>query len=279
VAALQSHAPHPLAHAFLAAVGDPKPDQAIAGFRYHPGLGLEGTVGAAGRPHLYVGSARFMEGVGLRLDPVFHPATDPPAAPAGTVVYVGWDGTVEAALFFQERIRSEAPQVVEGFRSLGIRVGVLTGDRVAPAAMLPNLSPALEVKAGLLPQDKLREIQASRKSGGRVAMVGDGINDAPALAAADVGIALGTGADLTREAADVNILGPDLGKVLWVVEYARRVRRTIRANLLWAFLYNGVALAFAAAGRLNPLVAAAAMIASSLAILWNSRRLREAPGK
>jgi Cu2+-exporting ATPase/Cu+-exporting ATPase len=134
VAALQSQAPHPLAHAFLAAVGDPKPGQAIAGFRYHPGLGLEGTVGEAGRPHLYVGSARFMEGVGLRLDPVIHPATDPPAAAAGTVVYVGWDGKVEAALFFQERIRSEAPQVVEGFRSLGIRVGVLTGDRVAPAA-------------------------------------------------------------------------------------------------------------------------------------------------
>lgn len=87
---------------------------------------------------------------------------------------------------------------------------------------------------------------------------------------------MGTGADLTREAADVNILGPDLGEVLWIVEYARRVRRGIRGNLLWAFLYNGVALAYAAAGRLNPLVAAAAMIASILFIIWNSRRLARA---
>lgn len=88
-----------------------------------------------------------------------------------------------------------------------------------------------------------------------------------------MGIAVGTGADLTREAADVNVLSPDLGKVLWIIEYARKVRRTIRGNLFWAFAYNGIAIAFAAAGRLNPLVAAAAMIASSLVILWNTRRL------
>ncbi len=180
---------------------------------------------------------------------------------------------MHAALFFQETIRKEAVGVLARLQSLGIRVGILTGDRTVPSSSLAQLSPVPEVKAGLLPPDKVREVRAGRDSGGPVAMVGDGINDAPALAAADVGIALGTGADLTREAADVNILDPDLGKVLWIVEYARRVRRTIRGNLIWAFLYNGVALLFAAAGHLNPLVAAAAMIASSLFILWNSRRL------
>ncbi len=273
VAALQAQAPHPLAHAFLAAVGDPKAGQTLTDFRYHPGLGLEGTVGAEGGSHVFVGSARFMERMGLRLPPPIQDATDTEGSAGKTVVFVGWDGEVEAALIFQERIREEAARVLEGLRAMRIRSTVLTGDRAAPSSLLTHLSPDLEVKAGLLPQDKVHEVREGSRSGGPVAMVGDGINDAPALAAADVGIALGTGADLTREAADVNILDADLGKVLWIVEYARRVRRTIRGNLVWAFLYNGVALAFAAAGRLNPLIAAAAMIASSLFILWNSRRL------
>jgi P-type E1-E2 ATPase len=124
-----------------------------------------------------------------------------------------------------------------------------------------------------MPEDKVRILRTARTAERSVAMVGDGINDAPALAAADVGIAVGTGADLTREAADVNVLSPDLGKVLWIIQYARKLRRTVRGNLFWAFAYNGVAIAFAAAGRLNPLVAAAAMIGSSLFILWNTRRL------
>jgi len=276
VAALQSQAPHPLAHAFLAAVGDPKAGQSVTNFRYHPGLGLEGTVGAEGSPHLFIGSARLMERMGLRLHPAVRGAADLEDAHGKTTVFVGWDGSVEAALFFQERIREEAAHVLERLRAMGIRVAVLTGDRVAPSSPLTQVFPALDVKAGLLPQDKVQEVQAGRRSGGPVAMVGDGINDAPALAAADVGIALGTGTDLTREAADVNVLGPDLGKVLWIVEYARRARRTIRGNLFWAFAYNGIAMAFAAAGRLNPVVAALAMIVSSLFILWNSRQLARA---
>jgi Cu2+-exporting ATPase/Cu+-exporting ATPase len=270
IAVLQSRVPHPLAQAFLAAVGEPKGDHALTGFRYHPGLGLEGAV--AGRPHLYVGSARFMERTGLRLDPVLAQAANPGSSDP-TPVFVGWDGMVAGVLFFEEKVRQETPIVLAALRSLGMHPTVLTGDRAVSPSMLRVVPAPLEVKAGLLPEDKVREVQASRARGERVLMVGDGINDAPALAAADVGIALGTGADLTREAADVNVLDPELGKVLWIVEYARRVRRTIRGNLFWAFAYNGVAIAFAAAGALNPLVAAAAMIASSLFILWNTRRL------
>ncbi|MGE5849754.1 MAG: heavy metal translocating P-type ATPase, partial [Candidatus Methylomirabilota bacterium] len=275
IAVLQSRVPHPLAHAFLAAVGEPKGDPTLTDFRYHPGLGVEGTVGGSAQPHLYVGSTRFMERARLQFDPAMASAATPVSGDA-TAVFVGWDGMVRGVLFFRERIREDAVPVLAGLRSLGVRSDVLTGDRAVPSSTLRELPTSLEVKAGLLPEDKVREVQAARRSGERVVMVGDGINDAPALAAADVGIALGTGADLTREAADVNVLGADLGRVLWIIEYARKVRQTIRVNLFWAFAYNGVAIALAAAGRLNPLVAAAAMIASSLFILWNTRRLTHA---
>jgi Cu2+-exporting ATPase/Cu+-exporting ATPase len=275
IAVLQSRVPHPLAHAFLAAVGEPKADHELTDFRYHPGLGVEGTVGGSEQPHLYIGSSRFMERAGLQPDPAMAKAAKP-VSEIATAVFVGWDGMVRGGLFFQERLRDEAVPVLAGLRSLGVRSGVLTGDGAVPTSTRRQLPASLTVMAGLMPEDKVREVQAARLSGERVVMVGDGINDAPALAAADVGIALGTGVDLTREAADVNVLDPDLGKVLWIVKYARQVRRTIQGNLFWAFAYNGVAIALAAAGRLNPLVAAAAMIASSLFILWNTRRLARA---
>jgi P-type E1-E2 ATPase len=213
---------------------------------------------------------------GLQLDGTLQQFANEEGPTDATVVLVGWDGRVMAALFFRETVRAEAGSTLAGLQALGVRVGILTGDRAVPSPTLRHLPASLPVKAGLLPEDKVRILRTARTSERPVAMVGDGINDAPALAAADVGIAVGTGADLTREAADVNVLSPDLGKVLWIIQYARTVRRTIRANLFWAFAYNGVAIAIAAAGRLNPLVAAAAMIASSLFTLWNTRRLAHA---
>jgi len=276
VAVLQSLVPHPIAQAFILALGEPKADQTVADFRYHPGLGLEGRVGGAGQPHLVVGSARLMGRAGLQLDGTLQQVVDAEGSTDATVVFVGWDGRVRAALFFQETVRTEAGSTLAGLQSLGVRVGILTGDRAVPSPTLRHLPASLQVNAGLLPEDKVRMLRTARTPERSVAMVGDGINDAPALAAADVGIAVGTGADLTREAADVNVLSPDLGKVLWIIQYARKVRRTIRGNLFWAFAYNGIAIAFAAAGLLNPLVAAAAMIASSLFILWNTRRLAHA---
>jgi Cu2+-exporting ATPase/Cu+-exporting ATPase len=273
VAVLQSLVPHPIAQAFILAVGEPKSDQTVADFRYHPGLGLEGRVGEAGQPHLVVGSARLMARAGLQLDGTLQQLVNGEGPTGATVVFVGWDGRVQAALFFRETVRPEAGSTLEGLQSLGVRVSILTGDRAVPAPTLGYLPASVQVKAGLMPEDKVRILRTARTAERSVAMVGDGINDAPALAAADVGIAVGTGADLTREAADVNVLSPDLGKVLWIIQYARKLRRTVRGNLFWAFAYNGVAIAFAAAGRLNPLVAAAAMIASSLFILWNTRRL------
>jgi Cu2+-exporting ATPase/Cu+-exporting ATPase len=154
-----------------------------------------------------------------------------------------------------------------------VSVTVLTGDS-EPAGRAVGEVLGAEVRAGLLPEEKVEAVRAGRKEG-LVAMVGDGINDAPALSAADVGVALGCGTDLAREAADVNVIGDDLRAVPWVLDLARRTRGTIRGNLFWAFFYNVAGIGLAAAGKLNPILAAGAMVLSSLFVVHNSQRLKK----
>jgi Cu2+-exporting ATPase/Cu+-exporting ATPase len=185
-----------------------------------------------------------------------------------------WEGRVRAALFFREEMRPQAALAVQALQAQGVRVLVLTGDSKALPPALQASFPGVEFRTGLLPEDKVAAMRSCRQLGA-VAMVGDGINDAPALAAADVGIAVGTGADLTREAAAINVLGSELERIPWLVAYARRVRRVVWGNLFWAFVYNLLAVGLAVTGRLNPLVAALAMVLSSLFVIGNSRRLRK----
>ena len=161
-----------------------------------------------------------------------------------------------------------------GLRRLGLRPVLLTGDNEATARAVAAAVGIDDVIAGILPADKVAAVRDLQVRGHRVAMVGDGVNDAPALAAADLGMAIGAGTDVAISAADLILLNPDLSVVPEAIALARAARKTIRRNLAWAFGYNVAAVPLAALGFLNPLIAAAAMTMSSVVVVANSLRLR-----
>jgi P-type Cu+ transporter len=189
---------------------------------------------------------------------------------------IGWGGRVRGVFVFRETLRSQASAALAQCKQLGFDVAVLTGDQPARAAVLADelLVPVL---GGLSPQDKVAALDDARRRFGPVAMVGDGVNDAPALASSDLGIALGCGADVSRHSARVCLLADDLSRVPWAIALARRGVRIIRQNLFWAFAYNALGIGLAAAGWLNPAWAAAAMVVSSVFVVSNSLRLGAEP--
>jgi heavy metal translocating P-type ATPase len=189
-----------------------------------------------------------------------------------SVVALAWGGAIRALVMLTESLRGEASDTVRQLRSQGLRLVILTGDHAQPAESVAH-AVGVEAISSLSPGAKGSEITRWRKLYGPVAMVGDGINDSPALAAADVGIALGCGTDVTRDSAAVCLLGDDLTRIAWAMDLARETVRTIRGNLAWAFGYNFVGVALAAAGWLHPAVAAVLMAVSSGVVVARSRRL------
>jgi len=191
-----------------------------------------------------------------------------------TVVLAGWDGAVRGAFAVADTVKPSAAAAVADLRRLGLRTVLLTGDSQATARAVGSQVGTDEVIAGALPDEKVAVLRDLQARGHRVAMVGDGINDGPALAAGDLGIALGTGTDVAISAADVIVLRDDLGAVPDAIQLSRATLRVIRGNLTWAFGYNIAAIPLAAAGFLNPLIAGAAMALSSAFVVGNSVRLR-----
>lgn len=189
---------------------------------------------------------------------------------------IGWGGRVRAVFVFRETLRPQAPAALAACKKLGYDVAVLTGDQPARAGILAD-ELAVPVLGGLSPEQKVSALDDARRRFGPVAMVGDGVNDAPALALSDLGIALGCGADVSRQSARVCLLSDDLSRVPWAIALARRSVRIIRQNLFWAFAYNTLGIALAAAGWLNPAWAAAAMVVSSVIVVSNSLRLGNVP--
>jgi len=196
------------------------------------------------------------------------------AAEGKTVVYVAIDGAMAGALAVADPVKPTAKDAVAELRGLGAEVVLLTGDTESTARAVARDVGIDRVIAGVLPEGKVRAIEAIQAEGRVVAMVGDGINDAPALARADVGVAMGTGTDVAADAADVVLMRGDPRAVAQAIRLARATMRVMKQNLFWAFVYNAIGIPIAASGLLNPMLASAAMAASSISVVSNSLRLR-----
>jgi P-type E1-E2 ATPase len=178
---------------------------------------------------------------------------------------------------FRDELRPEAPAAVAALVRRGFEVEILSGDGAAAVGVLAERLPGIAATASLAPEAKLDRVRAAVEAGECPAMIGDGINDAPALSHAGVAVTLESGTDLAREVSDVTILGGDLSRLPWLFDLGRKTLRTARLNLTWAFLYNGVGLALAVSGRLHPLFGAVGMVASSLLVVLHSQRLARVP--
>ena len=279
-AAVESASEHPVARAIADSprrdgphrggsggqfVGDYREVPEVSDFESLPGLGARGTVEGrrvvVGRPDLFPDLP----------DAVRRAVAD---ATDGTPVVVGWDGTPRGVVVVADTTKPTSAAAVAGLHALGLRTVLLTGDHEAAARRVAQEVGIDEVVAGVLPDQKVATVARLQAEGHVVAMAGDGVNDAAALAQADLGVAMGTGADVAIAASDLTLVGGDLGTAVTAIRLARRTLATIRGNLFWAFAYNVAAIPLAAAGLLNPMVAGAAMASSSLFVVGNSLRLR-----
>lgn len=254
----------------------------VEDFVNHPGEGIAACV-----PHfldsdssqsllVHLGTRASLEKKGMRMPADLERSL--PEAGLQSHVYLGWSGWIHGVIRLQDRIRPAARSVVEQCRRRGLEVHLLSGDR-KEATRQVAAELGIEDWAGeKLPWQKVEYIEALERAGCKVAMVGDGVNDAPALAVADVGIAHQIGTDLSKEAADVHLLAGDLSLVPWVLSLAKKTFRHIQENLFWAFLYNVIAIGLAAMGWLRPVMAAVAMLLSSLMVVGNSLRLEKVRG-
>jgi Cu2+-exporting ATPase len=269
-ASLEAHSEHPLATAIRnGAAGMELPR--IATFRAHPGLGVEGAV--EGKWH-GLGRPEFLSMRGI---PVTEPQRETlrELAEGGKTAVLLADGArVKGILAAVDLLRAEAPDAVRRLRKDGYGIRLVTGDSAPAAERIGKEAGIDAVVSRVTPAEKADLIRRSRKAGARVLMIGDGVNDAPALVEADVGMAVGRGTDIAIESADVVLTGGDLSLVQRFLSLSRKTMRVIRQNLAWAFSYNLVAIPLAVSGHLHPILAAGLMSASSLVVVWNSLRLK-----
>lgn len=284
-AALESASEHPIGRAIAAAgvpedaayvtepgTRPPRPQPpAVEDFSNREGLGVQGVVEGhavvVGRPSLLADWAQ-------HLPPSLVAAVERAQGEGRTAVAVGWDGRARGVIVVGDTVKPTSAQAVAALRDLGLTPVLLTGDNEAAARHVADQVGIETVVADVLPADKVAEVQRLQAAGKVVAMVGDGVNDAAALAQADLGLSMGTGTDVAIEAGDLTLVRGDLLVAVDAIRLSRRTLGTIKGNLFWAFAYNVAALPLAAAGLLNPMLAGAAMAFSSVFVVTNSLRLR-----
>jgi P-type Cu+ transporter len=270
--ALEDASEHPIAQAIARAAREQLGDlPAVEHFTNREGLGVEGVVDGHG---VQIGRPSLMSEWSLTLTAELDAARRAAEAQGRTAVVVAWDGAVRAVLVVADTVKQGSAAAVASLRELGLRPVLLTGDNETTARAVAAEVGIDEVIAEVLPSDKADVVRRLQAEGRVVAMVGDGVNDAPALAQADLGLAIGTGTDVAIEASDLTLVSGDLRAAGDAIRLSRATLRTIKQNLAWAFAYNVAALPLAAAGLLNPVIAGAAMAFSSVSVVANALRLR-----
>ncbi len=272
-ASLEAYSEHPIGRALVRHAEEQGQDLLPAtDIEVRSGLGILGRVD--GR-RVVVGNRLLLEGEGALIPPQLDAQAQAWQEEGLTVAFASVDGRAAGAIAFGDRLRPEAAQVVKDLQARGIRVALLSGDSQATTQRMAALLGTDEFQGEVPPAGKAEAIKAFQRSGAVVAMVGDGVNDAPALAAADLGIAMGSGADLAMHAAPVVLMGSSLGRIAETFDLASRTLRIVRQNLFWAFFYNAAGITLAVLGILNPILAAGAMVLSSLSVIGNSLRLNK----
>jgi len=281
--ALEAASEHPVARAIASAAAsaaDPAGTRdddgglpSVRGFSSAPGGGVSGTV--EGRS-VMAGRGGWLSQKGILLDAGQQAELAAAEESGATAICVAVDGTPAGIISLRDTVKEGSAAAVGRLKELGLRPILLTGDNAAVAAQVAaavGIAPD-DVYAGVLPEGKVEAVRRLQAGGATVAMAGDGVNDAAALAQADLGIAMGSGTDVAIEAADLTVMGSDLAQVAQAIELSRKTLATIKTNLFWAFFYNAVGIPVAAFGLLNPMIAGAAMAASSVLVVANSLRLR-----